>query len=53
MYNLNDDPYETVNLALNGDYHEQRSRLQGLLADWIERTGDEFKLPDISWWSME
>ena len=47
MYNLNEDPYEMVNVAILGRAKAQRKRLQGILADWIERTGDSFQLPDI------
>lgn len=49
MYNLNEDPYETANLALDGQFRNDRQRLQDLLADWITRTDDKFKLPNISW----
>jgi arylsulfatase A-like enzyme len=44
MHNLNDDPYEQVNLAYNTKYLKIRKRLQAQLTDWLERTGDEFKL---------
>lgn len=49
MYNLNEDPYETANLALDGQFRNDRQRLQDLLADWITRTDDTFQLPDITW----
>lgn len=49
MYNLNEDPYETANLALDGQFRNERQRLQDLLADWITRTDDTFQLPDITW----
>jgi arylsulfatase A-like enzyme len=48
MYDLNEDPYETTNLALDGRYWSVRDRLQDRLAAWIEDTGDVFALPDIS-----
>jgi arylsulfatase A-like enzyme len=47
MYNLNDDPYELVNLALDGRFWTERKRLQARLAAWIEGTGDSFHLPKI------
>jgi arylsulfatase A-like enzyme len=46
MFDLNEDPYEQANLAHNSRYWPERKRLQGMLADWIDRTGDEFDLPD-------
>jgi len=45
LFNLNDDPYELVNLAYLDDYRERRAALQSTLAAWIERTGDTFALP--------
>ncbi|MCC5828964.1 MAG: sulfatase [Phycisphaeraceae bacterium] len=47
LHNLNDDPYEQVNLAFHHVFHQQRSRLQECLADWISRTGDSFALPEL------
>ena len=47
MYNLNDDPYELANLALDGRFKQERQNLQDKLMDWITRTGDMFKLPEI------
>lgn len=49
MYNLNEDPYETANLALDGRFRDDRQRLQDILASWIDQTDDTFQLPDISW----
>ncbi|MBT4136974.1 MAG: hypothetical protein HOE48_03615, partial [Candidatus Latescibacteria bacterium] len=46
-------PYETANLALDGQFRNERQRLQDLLADWITRTKDTFQLPDISWVSRQ
>lgn len=45
LFNLDEDPFEQVNLAHNSRYWEERRRLQGLLAEWIEATGDSFSLP--------
>jgi arylsulfatase A-like enzyme len=47
MYNLNEDPYEMVNLAMDRRFGDERKRLQGRLARWIEETGDAFVLPEI------
>ena len=47
LYNLNEDPYETANLALDGSYRVERKRLQDRLAAWIHDTGDTFPLPDV------
>ena len=46
MYNLNEDPYEQVNLACNSQYYGKQRELRARLAQWIEQTGDEFSLPD-------
>ena len=48
MFNLNEDPYEQVNLAFNSRFKAERERLQRLLTDWIERTGDSFDLPTLA-----
>lgn len=45
MFDLNDDPYEQVNLAHNTRFANERRRLQARLARWIEQTGDSFPLP--------
>jgi hypothetical protein len=47
MFNLNEDPYEQANLALNTRFRAERRRLQDLLARWIADTGDEFMLPEV------
>ncbi len=48
MYNLNEDPYELVNLALDRRYLAQRKCLQTQLAQWLKRNGDDFPVPEIS-----
>ncbi|MFC1737181.1 sulfatase [Candidatus Hydrogenedentota bacterium] len=48
MHNLNEDPYEMHNLAILGREKQKRKELQDLLADWMDRTGDTFQLPEIS-----
>jgi arylsulfatase A-like enzyme len=47
MFNLNEDPYELVNLAHNTKFRAERRRLQDRLAQWITDTGDTFALPDL------
>ena len=47
MFNLNEDPYELVNLAHNTKFRAERRRLQQRLAEWIAETGDAFDLPDL------
>ena len=47
MFNLNDDPYEQANLAMNTRYAAERLRLNDRLAAWIYDTGDDFALPDL------
>ncbi|MCL5271259.1 MAG: sulfatase, partial [bacterium] len=48
MFNLNEDPYELANLALDRRFVAQRQRLQDRLRAWMEATGDgDFRLPDI------
>lgn len=47
MYNLKDDPYETMNLALEPKYFEKRRKLHAKLQEWICKTGDDFTLPEI------
>ncbi len=46
MFNLNEDPYEQVNLAHNSAYRAQRKKLLGRLREWIGGTGDKFALPE-------
>lgn len=47
MFNLNEDPYEQVNLAFNTKFNGPRKNLNTRLAAWIEKTGDKFQLPVI------
>lgn len=47
MFNLNEDPYEQVNLAHNTLVANERKRLQARLKRWIDETGDTFLLPEI------
>ena len=45
MFNLNEDPFETANLAFNTRFMAERGRLHARLAQWIADTGDRFDLP--------
>ncbi|NPV81208.1 MAG: sulfatase-like hydrolase/transferase [Firmicutes bacterium] len=47
MFNLNEDPYEQVNLAHNTRFRHERKRLQDRLEEWVHATGDEFALPPL------
>jgi arylsulfatase A-like enzyme len=47
MFNLNEDPYERVNLAHNTKFGGPRKGLHERLAAWIEKTGDKFPLPTL------
>jgi arylsulfatase A-like enzyme len=47
MYNLNEDPYEMINLALEPPYFAKRAELHKKLQEWIVKTGDQFTLPEI------
>lgn len=47
MFNLNNDPYEQVNLALNVFYKDKRRELNDRLMRWIEDTGDCFLVPQF------
>lgn len=45
LFNLNEDPYEQVNLAYNSLYKQEQKRLNDRLRQWVADTGDEFALP--------
>ena len=47
MFDLNEDPYEMANLVYLDAYNQKREELQGELAAWLERTGDDFPLPEL------
>lgn len=42
LYHLPDDPYEQNNLCTQPSWRDKRRELQSLLAEWIEKTGDDF-----------
>jgi arylsulfatase A-like enzyme len=45
MFNLNEDPYEQVNVAFNAEYQKERKLLIARLKQWIADTGDKFGIP--------
>jgi arylsulfatase A-like enzyme len=45
MFNLNDDPYELVDVAHNNGYKAERAKLISRLKQWINDTGDKFTVP--------
>jgi arylsulfatase A-like enzyme len=47
LYNLNEDPYELANHALDGRFKTERKKLQERLAAWIADTKDSFELPTL------
>jgi arylsulfatase A-like enzyme len=47
LYNLNEDPYEMVNLVYHDTHNEKRAELQAELAAWLARTGDHFEVPEL------
>ena len=46
MFNLEEDPYEQVNLAHNNAYRAERKKLIERVRQWSADTGDEFTLPE-------
>ena len=47
MFNLNEDPYEEVNLAFNLRYQKERKQLIARLKQWVADTGDKFVIPEF------
>ena len=47
MFNLDEDPFEQVNLAFNSLYRARRKILNARLAQWVADTGDTFALPTL------
>ncbi|MDX1981864.1 MAG: sulfatase [Bryobacteraceae bacterium] len=46
LFNLNEDPFEQVNLAHNNRYRAERQKLIRRLKEWVAGTGDKFALPE-------
>ena len=47
MFNLNEDPLEQHNMALNSFFSAKRRELNERLRRWVEETGDDFPLPKL------
>jgi arylsulfatase A-like enzyme len=47
MFNLNEDPYEQRNLALDAGYATRREQLQQRLAQWMDDLNDPYPLPEL------
>lgn len=47
LYDLEVDPYETVNLAKNPDFQAQTEKLRGVLYDWMVETNDVGLIPEL------
>jgi arylsulfatase A-like enzyme len=45
MFNLNEDPYEQMNVAHNNLYRAERKKLIARLNQWVNDTGDKFSIP--------
>jgi arylsulfatase A-like enzyme len=46
LYNLNEDPYEQVNMAHNPEFKAKHTELLNRLKRWAEDTGDSFPFPE-------
>jgi arylsulfatase A-like enzyme len=42
LHNLNEDPFELVNLAHNSRYAAEHKKLAARLRQWVADTGDDF-----------
>ena len=47
MHDLNEDPYELDNRAFDPAYIKKREELQGMLEEWIKKTGDDYPVPEL------
>jgi len=47
LFNLNEDPYEMTNLVYLDTYNEKRAEMHHRLAAWLEKTGDDFPMPEL------
>jgi hypothetical protein len=48
MFNLNEDPYEQVNVAHNNRYTAERRKLEARLKQWVADSNDRFSVPSDS-----
>jgi arylsulfatase A-like enzyme len=46
LYDLKNDPYETINLAEVPEYAGELAKHQRILEEWIEDTGDKGQFPE-------
>ncbi|MCK4958811.1 MAG: sulfatase-like hydrolase/transferase [Planctomycetes bacterium] len=46
LYDLEKDPWELNNLALDKSYKNQMKEMQAALAEWIEQSGDKGQYPE-------
>lgn len=46
LFNLNDDPYELMNLAHETRFRTERKKLIGRVKQWIADSGDRFAVPE-------
>ena len=46
QFNLNDDPYEEMNLAQLNRYHPEHKKMIARLKQWVADTGDKFAIPE-------
>jgi arylsulfatase A-like enzyme len=44
MFNLNEDPFEQINLAHNNRYRAEKTKLLERLKQWVADTGDKFQV---------
>ena len=48
LFDTSEDQYEMANYVHDRSYQDKKEECHARLAQWIEETGDEFELPDIS-----
>ena len=46
LYDLNNDPYEQINLVHYGNCHALLARMNQRLQEWLDQTDDTFHLPN-------
>ena len=47
LYNLNEDPFEEQNLAMNTTMLDKRMELNEKLKEWVCKTNDSFSVPSV------
>ena len=47
LYDIENDPYETKNLAYMNDYKKQLARMTAALSEWLSKTADMSDEPEI------